>query len=97
MFGYFKVRREILELREDFEKLRRGYQTLQLEWSEAYDKIHHLMQRLAKRDALQKPQQPEAPIEQREDGSAASSLSLRQQEINAQIMARRNRTHARPQ
>jgi len=48
MFG-FKAERRIGDLEEDFAKLKRDFASLEMEWTNAYDKLRKMMQRVAKR------------------------------------------------
>jgi len=90
----FGSHREIKELQERVDKLERAARLLELEWSSTYDKFRSILARIAKR---QERLASDAGS-QEEDGhpvtetTSSSSLSQRQQEINARILMRRNRT-----
>ncbi len=97
--GFFTRRNDekrFLGLEEDLRKLKRDMEGLELEWSNAFDKLKVMMQRIAKRAEV--AEKAEAQGEQTvEPGSAATSLdprsgrllNPRQTEIQQQILRRR--------
>lgn len=88
-----KESRRVQALEDDLAKLRREFQSLELEWSEAYDKLRRVVQRISKRaEILEKAESPGASLAGGDGADAAgTSLSARQQEINQRILSRRNR------
>jgi hypothetical protein len=81
------------------ERLEKTVKMLEVEWTEVYDKFRQLHMRVAKR-VQRLEQAPETETAQRAEGDetiqpsgleGASSLSARQRELNARILARRQR------
>lgn len=93
MFGFSKVERRMATLEESLEKLEGQWKHVQLEWLDAYDKLFRLMQRMAKRDAVDARKQEEnAAAEPAPSGETPiSSLTPRQRQITERILQRRNR------
>ncbi len=91
MFDSFRVRRRVQELEEDFAKLRRDFMSLEAEWSNSYDKLRAMMQRIAKRaEVAEKAADAEHP---EASGSTSAGpgrfLTPRQLQIQQQILRRR--------
>jgi hypothetical protein len=93
VFEHFSNKRRIADLEERFEKLTRDYNALKLEWASTLDKLQQIAGRMAKRAALQQEKEDllmggdAAPDPA---GTAPTSLSPRQQEINRQLLGRRS-------
>ncbi len=49
MFGFFAVKKELLQLREDFDKLRRDFRGIEQEWLDTLDRNKRVMGRIVKR------------------------------------------------
>ena len=96
MFEHFSNKRRIADLEERFEKLTRDYNALKLEWSSTLDKLQQIAGRMAKRAALAQEKEDMLMGEHPESaasgtaGTAPTSLSPRQQEINQRIIGRRS-------
>jgi phage shock protein A len=85
-----KARRAIDELEERCEKLQRSFHALELEWADTLDKVKRMMQRIAKRaEVVEKAEEGSGQDETADDGR--TPLPSRMQQINAAILARRNR------
>lgn len=90
-----KARQQVLELEEQILKLRRDFQALEMEWSNAYDKLQTMMQRVAMRArVVEKALQSEEPEKIAPGDAVAHALGLpdgvgRRQAINSAIMRRR--------
>lgn len=96
-----EARNRLDDLEDRFRKLSRDFEALELEWNTAYDKLRHMMGRVAKRaELLQKEMdggaKPLSPDEEaiRDDlaaanGTPAHSLSPSQARLQAQIMKMR--------
>ena len=94
MFWTTKQQEQIIKLEESFAKLRRDFQGLELEWSNVYDKMRHLMGRIAKRADVVESGKPigEEPEMPNVDGTGVpSTLSARATQAQAAILARRRR------
>lgn len=96
MFDGFKGLRRINEHQERIEKLERNLHALELEWENTYDKVRHMMGRIAKRAALVQ----NADTDQSTLGETVTSvpaltsphfsgLTERQRAAQMQILARR--------
>ena len=99
MFGLSKVdkfKKRIQELEESSERLERGWKNMQLEWGETYDKMKQLNWRVSKRVKTLEAQSPDED-EDLPPGDATPllpsgpPLTQRQQLIQAQVLARRQR------
>lgn len=94
MFGTGKQKARIEELENDLRKLRADFKALEFEWSNVYDKMRHLMGRIAKRaDVVESASNVATPgAESTNDGtSVLSTLSPRAQKIQQQILDQRAR------
>ncbi len=92
MFESFRVRRRVQELEDDFAKLRRDYNSLELEWNNTLDKLRAMMGRIAKRaEVAEKAAQPSSSEEAGATPPAAGArfLTPRQLQIQQQILRRR--------
>jgi hypothetical protein len=49
VFRNIKATGELAQVQDDCAKLKRDFQALELEWSNMYDKLRRMMQRIAKR------------------------------------------------
>ena len=95
MFQENSNRKRIVELEEQFERLKRDYTALKLEWADALEKITRMAGRVAKRAALAQEKEdalmggggptavPDAQM------PLPGILTPRQARINAQIAERR--------
>jgi hypothetical protein len=93
--GLFINSKTVADLRERVDKLETAQRQLSLEWLSTYDKFRSILARIAKRQEREQQATGEsAPGSQEgaEAGSTPSSLSQRQREVNARILARRNRS-----
>lgn len=90
--------REISALDEKIEKLRRDFQSLELEWNNFFDKARRLLQRICKRaEVVEKAEASETAVTAGDGaGSGAATvnpytghLTDRQKEIQQQILRRR--------
>lgn len=91
---FFRLLNDIKKMRnvEDrLEALERSMKSLDMEWSETYDKMRVMMMKIAKRAERLEHEQPDSAPASPESGEATTSLSGRQHEINQRILARRNR------
>lgn len=98
-FTDHKARKRVADLEEDFLKLQREFKALEMEWSNAYDKLLTMMQRIAKRaEVLQKEMDggkpPLSPSEQAlmidpEFTEPSRFLSPSQKRLQAQILRQR--------
>jgi len=95
--------KQIDALRQDFDEVRRITHGLEIEWSDMHDRFRRQLAKLSKRDERETARLEEE-AQARGDGdngtssvhsglAAAGTLSLssRQQQLNAQILARRNK------
>jgi hypothetical protein len=104
MLEHFSNRKRILELEERFEKLQRDFHALQMDWANQLDKLQQMAGRIAKRTALLSQEREDAMMGKGSDHSTAelvepqplSGLSPRASEIQARILARRNRMTVQP-
>ncbi len=88
------MKKDVENLQEDFAKLRREFQSLELEWTNAYEKLRQMMGRVAKRAELLRRETDAEDGGTTTDGQSdarASGLTARQLELNQRILARRNR------
>lgn len=94
MWGNLKALRRCQELEEQVQKLRREFLELQLDWSNSYDKLKTMMQRVAKRaEVVQRYQQHEeeeaAPTFSANEQLMLNRLPPHQRRIQEQILLRR--------
>lgn len=98
MFDSLKTRKRLLEVEEECSTLKRELTRLQVEWQDTLDRLKSMIGRLSKERARAEAARESSPeqMELRDEDVAAghTSLSQRQETINAQILARRNRTRA---
>ncbi len=88
--------REISALEEKIEKLRRDFQSLELEWTNFFDKARRLLQRITKRaEVVEKAEAAEAEVSAERpslvlgNSPIAGRLTDRQREIQQMILRRR--------
>jgi chromosome segregation ATPase len=96
IMAWFDQKKQIDALRQDVDELKRQFRGLELEWTSVYDSTRRMLAKISRRqqreDASEDTQRAEG-----ENGatsgieSSPSSLSARQQELNARILARRAR------
>jgi phage shock protein A len=93
MFSWFRpASKQLSELRQEVDELRRQVKALDEEWSDYYDRFRRLMAKMAKRD-----ERAAGDNEVREDApegavtTGSEALTASQQRINEQILSRRNR------
>ncbi len=88
--------KRIDELGESLAKLKRDFQDLEMEWTNAYDKLRSMMQRIAKRAEVAEKAQEQSeqttepgatPISA--DPRSGRLLNARQAELQQQILRRR--------
>lgn len=95
MFEHFSNRKRITALEETCERLSREVNSIKLEWASTLDKLQQIAGRMAKRAALAQEKEDMLMGEHPESeasgtaGTAPTSLSARQQEINKRILGRR--------
>lgn len=96
MFGLFRVKRRLEALENDFLKLTRDFQGLELEWVNVYSKLKKIMGRIVKSEAIMAAQEekltpgPEEPTSlQPGPGVPHGFLTSRQREIQQVILRRR--------
>ena len=95
MFDSFKTRQRLSEVEEGLEKLRRQFAQLDVSWMDTLDKLRTMMGRIVKdreRAERARAEMPDVEAAGVEPTPEANSLSTRQQQINAAILARRSRT-----
>jgi hypothetical protein len=90
----FKSKKTEKDWTETLERMQRDIRRLEEEWTDVYHKFRQLHMRVAKQ-VQRLDQAPETETAQRAEGDAiapaSTSLSARQQELNARILARRQR------
>jgi len=96
-FSNKKASPDLTEVQESIASLKRDFQNLEFEWSNAYDKLRKMMQRVAKRAEVAEkapdgndPDPP--PSLQMENGQLmpmGGRLNDRQRQIQQQILRRR--------
>jgi|SRR5467141_79452 len=95
MFEGLKHKRRIDDLEERFEKLARDFNALKLDWADTLDKLTRIAGRISKRAALsQEKEDALMGLPQDDPNQLGLPLSPRQELMNRQILARRNRTAA---
>lgn len=95
MFESFRVSRRLKDLEESFESLDRRLKALEVEWADTLDRLKRMLGRIVKERANAEklnPAREEGHLTDEQIGSGQTSLSDRQAEINARILARRNRS-----
>jgi hypothetical protein len=91
MFGVSKHEKRVKALEESLERIEHAFKKLEIEWVETYDKFKQLHWRVAKR-AKQLEEAAAAEVSEPTEASPQStSLTSRQQELNAKILMRRQR------
>lgn len=92
VFRFLRTQKRLEELEESLERIEGSLKKLMLEWDDTYEKFRHLHFRVSKRvkqldaagqaDAAQETMGEESSPQ----GASASSLSPRQQELQAKIL-----------
>lgn len=99
MFDTLKLRKRVDELEDQVSDLRRKFAAIVLEWSDNLERLRRMLQRITKERQRIEQLEPTSPPEELESGeptTAGNGLTARQAEIQARILARRNRG-GRPQ
>ena len=96
MFETLNLRKRIGEHDEALERVERRLKALELEWTDALDRLKTMMGRVLKErqtaQRLREEAQPTQTTLTDEDVAAGhNAMGTRQQQINEQILARRNR------
>lgn len=97
MFEALKAAKRLTEVEDGMSRMDRRLTALEVQWGDTLDRLKTMMGRLYKertrQDRVANYASPEGPANLSDEDVAAgiSSLSPRQQEISAQIMARRRR------
>ena len=95
MLEFFRVKKELSEIKRRQDELENQFKQIELEWDETYDKVRTLFARIAKRQDRAKGevlQDQPSPSDASEGFITQNSgLTERQRQVQAQIMARRNR------
>ena len=105
MFDGYKARKEVRELREELERLKRRLDLMEVAWTELLDRVKHMMGRIEKRAAVA-VQSAEASVATLSPAASLSTLSprarsmlssvpgpdeIRRAKVQEEILARRNR------
>ena len=89
MLHFLDHRKQIDELRQELDALRKGFKNLELEWADMYDRIHRTLMKISKRaqrsDDAERAEGVEAPT----SDTTPSTLTGRAAELQARILARR--------
>jgi len=95
MLRFFRQAKQIEELRQELDKQRRIVSGLELEWSDMHDRLRRMLAKISKRDERARAAEDahDAGGEEAAGNSPEqpTSLSARQQELNARILQRRSR------
>jgi len=94
MFERLKVQRRLDDHEEALARVERRLAALEIQWGDTLDRLKSMMGRILKERARTEAARDEMEPEALSDGGAGSGvagLSSRQAQINAQILARRNR------
>jgi len=88
---FFTQSKQLLELRQELDTLKREVSGLDLEWSDMHDRLRRMLAKLAKRDerAAQAPEREDTQPAEGEEAARFSSLPPRARLIQSQILARR--------
>lgn len=94
MFSFFNLKKQISELRQDNDKLRKEFQTLELEWTDMYDRMRRVLMKISKRvereeDTQRVNGEVETVPENAVPSARASSLTPRQLAWQQRILAQR--------
>jgi predicted nuclease with TOPRIM domain len=91
----FRGSKQNKELRQEIDQLKRRIDALDEEWSDYYDRFRRMLAKMAKRAERESASEvrEDAPTEGVSDTST-NALTPSQQQIQARILARRNRLTA---
>jgi predicted nucleic acid-binding Zn-ribbon protein len=89
MLHYFDHRKQINELRQDLDTLRKSFKNLELEWADMYDRIHRTLMKISKRAQRSDDAERAEGVENPPPGDTPSTLTGRTAEIQRRILARR--------
>jgi hypothetical protein len=90
MFRLFRLNKLLREVDDRLVIVERQLKTLEMEWSDTYDRLRKTMSRVVKRAEREAVAAEEEPL-QAEGTVLAGGLTTRQRLIQSQIIARRNR------
>lgn len=85
MFAFFHHQKQINALRLEVDVLRREFRTLELEWTDMYDRCRRTLMKISKRAQREEGELPQPPGVE----PTGSTLVGRAAEIQARILARR--------
>ena len=95
MFDGLKLRKRVLEVEEELGAVKRQLAGIQTEWLDTLDRLKSMMGRIVKDRARAEAARAESPspegLSDEDVAAGHTSFSSRQDTINAQILARRNR------
>lgn len=95
MFEYFKLSKRLSEVEDALIDLKRRLTSVEVEWTDTLDRLKRMMGRINKDRQRAEAANPSEPLDTAEgDGTpeaVAGTLTARAREINARILARRNR------
>jgi chromosome segregation ATPase len=93
MFSWFDQKKQISELRQELDTMKRTVNTLEIEWSEMHDRIRRMLAKISRRQQREDEREDTQPVAG-ENGATPrvetpSSLTPRQRIIQAQLLAHR--------
>lgn len=94
MFDGLRNRKKIQDLQERCDRLERRVSALEIDWTDTLDRLKRMQGRIIKERSRSEAANPLPPMEEIEGNGSDTTLSPRAQQINAQILARRNRMKA---
>jgi hypothetical protein len=98
MFDGFKALSRVRQLEEDFRELKRRMELMEVAWTDTLDRFKAIMGRIEKRAARAETAGSGPSVVEDTSNGTLLGLTSKQQEINARILARRNRLQlAKPQ
>jgi len=93
MFSWLNQKKQISDLRQELDAMKRTVNTLEIEWSEMHDRIRRMLAKISRRQQREDEREDTQPVAG-ENGTPVAAdvpypLTPRQRQINAQMMARR--------
>jgi hypothetical protein len=93
VFNFLKLNRRISSMEETLEKLSSGFQSLELEWINAYAKLKKIVGRINKEaskiESAEEHSLGDAPVDAQPGNDPGRLLTPRQRQIQQQILKRR--------
>lgn len=97
MFESFKAAKRLTEAEEAIQRIERRLTALEIQWTDTLDRLKSMMGRILKersrtQQAAERMEEMQPQLSDEDIAAGHNQMSQRQHEINARILARRNRS-----